>query len=336
MTEINWTALAAPFDESDLEWRAGATNRDKTRALALPYITNRAIMQRLDDVVGPANWKNEFSPGPLGGVLCGLSIRVDGEWVTKYDGADNSDIESVKGGLSDAMKRAGVQWGIGRYLYSLESVWWEYDPERKQLKGTPRLSAGRNPNPAQALRDADLPDLAAANGNGNAKPARPPASGRAIPQSPHASVRDVPPPPFGKPATDLIPAKDTPAPVNGAARPYTADHLYVRLQEIAAAETAPSGLISASQASKLETAMGDFMEQITQAHLIHRAFSIGGPGYLRKLSTRQHNALRKWLGSDPTILEQETRAVAADCKAALMAEPADPDAAFAALGENTE
>ena len=28
----------------------------------------------------------------------------------------------VKGGLSNAMKRAGVQWGIGRYLYKLPTT----------------------------------------------------------------------------------------------------------------------------------------------------------------------------------------------------------------------
>jgi len=43
--------------------------------------------------------------------------------VTKWDGADNTDIESVKGGLSDSMKRAAVQWGMGRYLYALDEGW---------------------------------------------------------------------------------------------------------------------------------------------------------------------------------------------------------------------
>jgi hypothetical protein len=54
--------------------------------------------------------------------MCGLSIRVGDEWVTKWDGAENTDVEGVKGGLSGAMKRAAVQWGIGRYLYALEET----------------------------------------------------------------------------------------------------------------------------------------------------------------------------------------------------------------------
>jgi hypothetical protein len=87
--------------------------------MVLAYITNRAIMERLDKVCGPENWRNEYTKGPDGGILCGLSIRVGDEWVTKWDGAENTEVESVKGGLSDAMKRAAVQWGIGRYLYKL-------------------------------------------------------------------------------------------------------------------------------------------------------------------------------------------------------------------------
>lgn len=118
-----FTELSKPFDQSDIEWRAGATNQDKSRALALAYITSRAVMDRLDEVVGPENWRDEYQPGPDGGLICGLSLRLDDEWITKWDGAENTLIEEVKGGLSGAYKRAAVKWGIGRYLYKLDRVW---------------------------------------------------------------------------------------------------------------------------------------------------------------------------------------------------------------------
>lgn len=124
MKEIDFKALGESFHADEIEWRlqqAGEKN-GKVWALCVAYVTNRAIMDRLDDVVGPENWKNEFQAAPAGGVLCGLSVRVDGEWLTKWDGAENTDIESVKGGLSGAMKRAAVQWGIGRYLYALDET----------------------------------------------------------------------------------------------------------------------------------------------------------------------------------------------------------------------
>jgi hypothetical protein len=136
-----FTELSRPFDQSDIEWRAGATNQDKTRALALAYITSRAVMDRLDEVVGPENWRDEYQPGPDGGLICGLSLRLDEEWITKWDGAENTLIEEVKGGLSGAYKRAAVKWGIGRYLYKLERVWVPCEMTGKSvvLKLTPPL-----------------------------------------------------------------------------------------------------------------------------------------------------------------------------------------------------
>jgi hypothetical protein len=122
---MDLSKLDEPFADDEIEWRiqqAGEGNKG-IWARCLAYVTNRAIMNRLDSVVGKENWQNTYLPGPNGGVVCRLSIRVNGEWVTKEDGAENTDIESVKGGLSDAMKRAAYQWGIGRYLYYLPEGW---------------------------------------------------------------------------------------------------------------------------------------------------------------------------------------------------------------------
>ena len=113
--------LSEPFPAKDIEWRVSRAGEKNGKAWArvLAYVTNRAIMDRLDSVAGIENWRNEYTAAPSGGVLCGISVRIGDEWVTKWDGAENTDIESVKGGLSGSMKRAAVQWGIGRYLYSL-------------------------------------------------------------------------------------------------------------------------------------------------------------------------------------------------------------------------
>jgi len=120
--------LQKPFKESDLEWRVQAVGKtgDRFWARVLVYVTNRAIQQRLDKAVGAFNWRNEFKPLPNSvgdGALCGISIKLGDEWVTKWDGADNTDIEATKGGLSGSMKRAAVQWGIGRYLYDVEAMY---------------------------------------------------------------------------------------------------------------------------------------------------------------------------------------------------------------------
>ena len=121
-------ALSKPFAPEDLEWRLQQTFEDKMRGIAVPYVTNRAIQNRLDESVGPENWYNDYKPwhgaGKKEAQLCGIAIYFEGRgFITKWDGAEDSDIEPVKGGLSDSMKRAAVQWGIGRVLYNMDTVW---------------------------------------------------------------------------------------------------------------------------------------------------------------------------------------------------------------------
>jgi hypothetical protein len=79
-------------------------------------------MDRLDAVLGAENWQDRYE---FHGVrtICYLSIRIEDEWITKGDGAGDSDVEAEKGAISDALKRAAVKWGIGRYLYDLSSPW---------------------------------------------------------------------------------------------------------------------------------------------------------------------------------------------------------------------
>lgn len=122
MKSNNLHGLKTHFEPADIEFRAGATTSDKTKALALAYITSRAVMDRLDAVAGPANWKDEYQ-FLSDGVVCTLSLRIDGEWIAKTDGAPYTNFEGFKGGISDSLKRAAVKWGIGRYLYALPAMW---------------------------------------------------------------------------------------------------------------------------------------------------------------------------------------------------------------------
>lgn len=131
-------ALAQPFAIEDLEWRLQRTIEESMAGLAVPYVTNRAIQGRLDEVMGIENWRNEYlswhGADQRNSQLCGISLYFEGKgWVTKWDGAENSDIEPVKGGLSDSMKRAAVQWGIGRILYNMEPVWVDIEKKGKSF-----------------------------------------------------------------------------------------------------------------------------------------------------------------------------------------------------------
>lgn len=150
---INWNRLTDPFPPEDLEWKPGAVTRDKSKGLAMAYITARAVQERLDEVFGPGGWKNEFRSGPEGGVICRIYFKNDdGEWTWREDGADNTDVEAVKGGLSNSMKRAGAALGIGRYLYKLPQQWVRLD-ERGRFAETPRVPREFLPQSAEPRRE---------------------------------------------------------------------------------------------------------------------------------------------------------------------------------------
>lgn len=127
---MDLSKLKEPFKAEDIEWRLQQCGEKKDGGFwgkCLAYITSRAVQERLDEVCGTDGWKSEIRKDG-NAYLCTLSIRVkheDGsvEWISRTDGADATDIESVKGGISGAIKRAAVQFGIGRYLYDLEEGW---------------------------------------------------------------------------------------------------------------------------------------------------------------------------------------------------------------------
>lgn len=138
--------LKQPFDPKFVKWRVGATNEKKengrvvqkaTKGIALAYIDSREVMKRLDDVCGLGGWQAKYLPVE-GGFICELSIKIGETWVTKSNAAGNTKVEAIKGGASDALKRAAATWGVGRYLYYLPNVWVPVN-EYKQLVEKPAL-----------------------------------------------------------------------------------------------------------------------------------------------------------------------------------------------------
>lgn len=145
---MNLQNLHAPFPPNEIEWRVGSTNQDKTSGLALAYLTARHVMERLDEVCGADNWQDRYEfHGKR--TVCYLSIRIGTEWVTKADGAGDSDVEAEKGAISDALKRAAVKWGIGRYLYSLGSTW----VQLKKAGNSYKIETHEFPKLERILRD---------------------------------------------------------------------------------------------------------------------------------------------------------------------------------------
>ncbi len=166
-----FAALAAPFSDDELRVRSQSGRE-------FQYVTARTVMNRLDEVVGPANWWDEYTPME-NAVVCRLTIRLpDGDTLTKSDAGgftttvDASDYE--KSGFSDAFKRAAVKFGVGRYLYgdgippSLREV---LDNEAQEERAS-QPARSREPEPARA-------SLAPSGGAAPKQPAAP-RTGKAL------------------------------------------------------------------------------------------------------------------------------------------------------------
>lgn len=148
--------LEAPFPASVISWRVGNTNKNKiaretnnpsaraTKGQLLAYIDARDVMERLTKACGFQNWQCRYPLSDAGLLVCEIGIRVDGEWLWRANGAGDTQVEAEKGKCSDAFKRAAVVWGVGRYLYALESPWVELDQYGKWPKD-PELPAWATP-----------------------------------------------------------------------------------------------------------------------------------------------------------------------------------------------
>lgn len=103
----------------EIDCRIGM-QKEKFLTLLL-YKDARCDMNILDETVGEMNWRREHSRDNAN---CTVSIRdkETGEWVSKEDTGAESNTEPKKGLASDSFKRACVNWGIGRELYTAPEI----------------------------------------------------------------------------------------------------------------------------------------------------------------------------------------------------------------------
>lgn len=159
---MNLKQLSDPLPIEFIEFRVGQTFKGKNNknwATILCYKTQRTDAKILDDVVGPENWQLKFREEKEC-VVASLGIRkvfIDGEdkdghpdswaeWVWKEGNGTPGDFEKEKGAYSDAQKRAGFQWGIGRGLYDFPQIFVELlEGEYKEDNGKIKTTASFRP-----------------------------------------------------------------------------------------------------------------------------------------------------------------------------------------------
>ncbi len=106
--------------ESEIECRVKKCT--EKGAVILLYKTARTDMDILDETVGPTNWESDYRE-IKGNLYCGIGIRTDEvrtawKWDCGIESREDDDGNQKKGEASDAFKRAGFKWGIGRELYT--------------------------------------------------------------------------------------------------------------------------------------------------------------------------------------------------------------------------
>lgn len=122
--------LQRPLTFDEIEFRPTATANGKVCLSA--YKDARLDMNVLDEAVGPGNWQNTYRRDEKGVLFCSIGIYCNNQWVWKESNGVESNTEKEKGEASDAFKRAGFMWGIGRTLYNFPNIWVELLPEENQ------------------------------------------------------------------------------------------------------------------------------------------------------------------------------------------------------------
>ncbi len=136
MTEPTWEAIAqklrAPFNPQDVNWRPQGNPKASERCQVVCYVDARAVMDRLDEVVGAGNWAFAYEPLVIAnGQVQIAKGRLTLHGVSKEDVGEASSFDPSKGCVSDALKRCAVLWGIGRYLYDVPSTWVTMDAQKR-------------------------------------------------------------------------------------------------------------------------------------------------------------------------------------------------------------
>jgi hypothetical protein len=135
---LKWASR--PFEPDEVEFTVKATSRDRKKALMVAHLTARSVMDRLDEMVREGlleSWTTTFEvvergtvkvrtrdgekEDPFYAVVARIHLELPGGKVLVKEDVGEGD--TLKGAFSDALKRAAVHLGIGRYLYRLGEMW---------------------------------------------------------------------------------------------------------------------------------------------------------------------------------------------------------------------
>ena len=122
--------------QNEIDCRVGNVSKNGNGYSLLLYKDARVDMSILDETFGWDGWQreHEFKDGRL---YCKVKIWSDrlNQWIVKEDVGTESFTEKEKGQASDSFKRACVNIGIGRELYTAPFIWIQGgDPKKDKWK----------------------------------------------------------------------------------------------------------------------------------------------------------------------------------------------------------
>jgi hypothetical protein len=171
--------LEKPFAPTLVQWKPGATTKDKKRAMAMPYVESRPYMDRLDEAA-PGQWEDDTTlsefPDRAGAIvrltIAGVTHTGDGECLLAANRGPEQN--AVTSATSQAFKRACAKHGLGRYLYGIPRIWMDYDAQKRRFthEAVARLQRmletgehpGDNGHGGQASRKPARDDAQSGNG----------------------------------------------------------------------------------------------------------------------------------------------------------------------------
>lgn len=129
--------LESVFSDDNISVKIQSTNKDKTKALLVLYLQHVQVYKRIECV--DPNWTCEVmskgtfqtTEGQKTVTKIYVSMRMTIKGVTRENVGEGDDYKSA---YSDAIKRVGMLFGIGRWLYDSETVWVPYNEQQDKYR----------------------------------------------------------------------------------------------------------------------------------------------------------------------------------------------------------
>lgn len=158
----------------EIECRVGAVSKEGKGFSLLLYKDARTDMNILDETVGAMNWKKHYELID-GQLFCTIEIWDEDKkmWIGKQDVGIESNTEAEKGRASDAQKRSGFAWGIGRELYTAPFIWLKEGDPKTDRFAVDSIAIENKKITALSIKNAKTGDIVYTFGKTSAKKTAP-------------------------------------------------------------------------------------------------------------------------------------------------------------------